>query len=192
MNGVTANAQAFHTAMDRDGLGHRANAAFRRRVGEIRTQPDERGGGGHIDDGPATALLHQFDSGLAPPKRCIEVDAQHAPPDFGRCIFDVGDRRNAGVIHQSIQSAVAFFNLRHQVTPGGFLTDILLDEGGAKIGRVGLSGLGVDVGHDDVRTFSRQYRRVRKPQPRGCAGDHDDLAFHSIHILIRYLFIHCL
>ena len=171
--------------MDRDGLGHRANAALRGRVGEIRTQPDERGGGGHIDDGPATAVLHQFDGGLAPPKRGIEVDAEYAPPDFGRRIFDVGDRRDTGVIHQPIQSTETRLHLGHEMLPRGFFTDVLLDEGGAKIVRVGLSCFGVDVGHDDLRTLSRKHRCVCEAQTGGSACDHDDLVFHSIHILIR-------
>ena len=51
--------------------------------------------------------------------------------------------------------------------------------------RVGLSRFGVDVGHDDVGALSRKHRCVREAQPGGCAGDHDDLVFHSIHILIH-------
>ena len=67
------------------------------------------------------------------------MDTHHASPDVGRGVFDIGNRCDAGVVDQAIESSELTLDLIHHALPRGFFTHILRNEVGANLTRKRLS-----------------------------------------------------
>ena len=113
------------------------------------------------------------------------MNTQNTPPDLGGGALYRGDRGNARVVHQTVQTTEAFLDLIHDLCPGGLLADVLRDEVCADCVGMRLSRLRVDIGHDDLGTLARAHGGISEAKSGGCAGHNDDFISDSVHFYIR-------
>ena len=145
-----------------------------------------------IDDrltiGPAAprgaARPHGRERVLAPEEDAVDVHRLHAPPLLERRVDDRAQHLDARVVHQDVEPAEAREGLRHRGLPGGFVTHVVVREGGLDAG-VGERGgrcpphIVEHVGDQDGRASRTQRPGARRADAARGAGDERDLAVET-------------
>ena len=135
---------------------------------------------------------------LAAQEHALDVDREHAPPLVERLGLEGRRRRpqDAGIVHQTIQLALARQHLVDDALPVGLARCVVLVETGPSpvfLAADLLDGLeapgAIDVGDDHRRAFGGEQLRRGAADARSRARDQHDLACNPAHAFLPQSFL---
>ncbi len=173
--------------------GHRAGDGGHRTLGGGVAVPagDAHQGdiGRHVDDRPATGTNDRRDAEAAAEESAEQVQLDNTPEFLQRRVCDVAvlHGRAAGVVVQHMQRAVVLDRFADRCLDAFGFGDVCSDGDYLSAGlgdqlRGLLTGLGVDVRDDDLRTLLREQLCGRPADAGAGPGDDGDFSVQTRHV----------
>ena len=183
MHRIAADAVFLLGAIQRHALAQEPHRAFGRAVGRRARRADQRRHRRDVHDrAPGLGflrpgLLHALDGVLAAQEHAFRIDRLDPPPLLDRgALGRAPATRDAGIVDQDVEPAVARQHIGQQRLPGFLRGDIVLHEAAGRA-----LGGGLDVGRHDARARLGELLQGGCADARRAAGDDRHLSGKFTH-----------